>query len=82
MFKWLRQRRANRERLREDARALITGFGAGAYDEARRRGRETEQGKLLDQERPRSHWQLVQLEIARQTGREIGLDAATRYTER
>lgn len=62
----------------EDAQALITRFGASAYDEARTRARETRLGNVIDGNRREGHWDRVRAEIARRTGR-AHVDTATRY---
>ena len=65
----------------QDADALIDAFGPGAYDEARTRARDARLGRILDGNRPVGHWDKVRMEIARQTGRQVGVDTATRYIE-
>jgi hypothetical protein len=36
---------------------------------------------MIDANRPPSHWDKVRSEIARRTGRIVGVDTATRYLE-
>lgn len=67
--------------VKSDVAALIQSFGESAYDEARPRAREERLGKAIDGNRPRGHWDRVRQEIAKRTGRQTGLDAATRYLE-
>lgn len=67
--------------IQRDADALIDAFGPGAYDEARTRARDARLGRILDGNRPAGHWDKVRMEIARQTGRQVGVDPATRYME-
>jgi hypothetical protein len=64
-----------------DVNALLQSYGDGAYDEARTRAREARLGRVMDGNRPAGHWDKVRREIARRTGRQVGLDTATRYTE-
>jgi hypothetical protein len=68
-------------RAREDASALIERYGHGAYEEARRRARDARQGLVVDGNLPNDHWDDVRREIARRTGRVIGVDTATRHPE-
>ena len=79
MFQWLRRRREARRLANADANALIRDHGPQAYLEARRRERDvilpdgtTHQGRTP------AHWRRVALIIAKRTGRDVGLDAATR----
>jgi hypothetical protein len=67
--------------LESDVNSLLQAFGDSAYDEARTRAREARLGKVMDGNRPNGHWDKVRREIARRTGRQVGLDTATRYTE-
>jgi hypothetical protein len=72
-------RRAARAWIRHDAEVLLVGHGEQAYPEAReraRRGRER-----LDRSDAR-HWTKVAVEIARRTGREVGVSTADRYLKR
>ena len=71
-------RRTGQNIVRDDADALMAGFGRAAYDEARSRAREERLGKVIGGNRPRGHWDKVRREIAKRTGMEIGLDSATR----
>lgn len=75
------RKRAVLSLLESDVNSLLQAFGNGAYDEARTRAREARLGKVVDGNRPDGHWDKVRREIARRTGREVGLDTATRYTE-
>lgn len=74
-------RRRSSGLVAEDAGALIDAFGASAYEQARTRAREARLGKMIDANRPRGHWDKVRSEIARRTGRIVGVDTATRYLE-
>jgi hypothetical protein len=67
--------------VRQDADALIGASGQGAYDQSRTRAHEARLGKMIDANRPPSHWDKVRSEIARRTGRIVGVDTATRYLE-
>ncbi len=67
--------------VESDVTALMQSFGDGAYDEARTRARGARLGEVVDGNRPDGHWDRVRKEIGRRTGRQIGLDTATRYTE-
>lgn len=60
-----------RARAARDASLLIELFGDRAYEEARRRARESGD----------RHWSRVRSIIARRTGRATRLDTATRYLE-
>lgn len=74
----LATRRTDQNIVRDDADALAARYGGGAYEEARTRAREERLKKFIDGNRPRGHWDKVRREIARRTGKEIGLDTATR----
>jgi hypothetical protein len=63
-----------------DADALISAFADRAYDEARTRARDERLAKVIDANRPRGHWDKVRKEIAKRTGKQIGIDTATRYS--
>jgi hypothetical protein len=75
-------KRARPALIEQDADALIASYGSGAYDEARTRAREARLGRVLDGNRPVDHWDKVRREIARLTGRQVGLDTANRYIMR
>ena len=72
MLSWLRRRRDQAERIGAEAAALISDLGDGAYSEARRRAREASSDET------EREWNRVALAIARKTGRQVGLDTATR----
>ena len=72
MLSWLRRRRDQAERIGAEAAALISDLGDGAYSEARRRAREASSDEM------EREWNRVALAIARKTGRQVGLDTATR----
>ena len=72
MLSWLRRRRDQAERIEAEADALISDLGDGAYSEARRRAREASSDEM------EREWSRVALAVARKTGREVGLDTATR----
>jgi integrase/recombinase XerD len=76
---WLKKRRARAELVRADAASLMVRFGDDAYEEARKRMRQANEGTILDGNRPPGHWSLVRQRIADEIGHEIGLDTATRY---
>ena len=65
-----------------DAIALMDRFGADACPAALDRGRAERRGAVVDGSRPRRHWVRVKLRIAELTGRDVGLDTATRYLAR
>ena len=68
---WVRRREALR-RAEDDATALITEHGTGAYIEARQRERDA-----IDAD-DATRWRRAALAIAKRTGRRVGLDTATR----
>ncbi len=76
MFAVWRRHQAYRERVAREAEAVIARYGDAAYEFARSRRIET-----LKQKNQAEHrfWCAVARMIADQTGREIGVDAATRY---
>lgn len=79
MFRrWLRRRRLRIVQVQLDAESLIVGFGALAYNEAKRRARDARGLTILDANRDSGHWERVGREIARLTHRDI-IDTATRY---
>lgn len=67
--------------VQRDADALMEAFGDSAYDEARTRAREARSGSVIDENRPRYHWDKVRGEIGRRTGRPARVDTATRYLD-
>jgi hypothetical protein len=71
-------RRMPADIVAQDADALMRAYGTGAYGEARTRARSARQGRVIDSNRSKGHWDKVRLEIARRTGKEIGADGATR----
>lgn len=85
MRRWLRARKtakAVRAALVEaDAQDLIARFGEDAYHVARDRARDARTGATVDGNRPARHWAVVKLRIAELTGKEVGLDTATRYLQ-
>jgi hypothetical protein len=77
MFSWWRQRKERQRQVLRDADNLMALFGERAHFEALGRARhEDENG------RDSRHWLAVRREIARQIGKDIGLDTATRYLSR
>ncbi len=72
MLSWLRRRREQAERIEAEADALISDLGDGAYAEARHREREASSDEM------EREWSKVALAIARKTGKNVGLDTATR----
>lgn len=79
LHRYLGTRRARADRVAADAAALTARFGASAYGIARDRDRAERRGGVIDDDRPAGHWGRVKLRIARETGKEAGLDTATRY---
>ncbi|WP_134188193.1 hypothetical protein [Methylosinus sp. sav-2] len=71
MFGWWRRRREYRTLVLRDADDLIARFGIRAYSAASMRWRI--HGDILDGNRPDGHWELVQEEIAKRSGKVIGL---------
>lgn len=80
VFGWLKRRRLRARQVEADADMLMQRFGDLAYDEARRRSRESRQTAVLDGNRPHGHWGEVRKVIGQRLGRD-GLDTATRYLE-
>lgn len=79
---WSR-RRLDRDRLvQADARSLVERFGERAYDVARGRVVEAHRGTVLDLDRPPGHWTRVKVRVAEMSGREVGVDTATRMAMR
>lgn len=60
---------------------MIARFGYQAYYEARDRDRDERKGAVIDAARPDRHWSAVKAEIAKVTGRWVGLDTAPRYPQ-
>jgi len=77
MFGFWNRRKTYREKVRCKAAALIEAHGDAAYEFARSRRIAT-----LQQDDLVAHqfWCAVARVIALHTGREVGLDTATRYT--
>lgn len=71
VFPWSRKARHARERIGADAAALL-GNANDPYHEARNRMRQA------DSQAEARHWSQVAVQIAKATGKEIGLDTATR----
>jgi hypothetical protein len=86
MLGWWRRHRAEKKRrsalIEADALDLVRRFGDEAYYEARDRDREERRGGLIDANRPARHWSAVRMRIAGLTGKEVGLDTATRYLKK
>lgn len=76
--RWFRARRERARLVADDAADLIARFGDAAYSVARDRVRAAREGRTVDANRPDGHWTEVKLRIADLTGKEIGLDEATR----
>ena len=74
MWGWWRRRKAYRELVDREAAELIERYGDAAYHTARACGRGQE-GRLA------RYWSKVALAVARRTGREVGVDTATRYLD-
>ena len=62
--------------VREEAERRVLEFGTDAYGKAREAMREARRRKNARLEK---YFAKVALEVARRTGREVGLDTATRY---
>jgi hypothetical protein len=77
MFGFWRRHKIHQERVGHEAEALIERYGEAAYGFARFRRIETLHRKRLAEHR---FWCAVARAIARHTGREIGVDTASRYT--
>ena len=75
---WWRQRRASREDVIRQADELIALHGADAYGIAR-----DHRVRTLQEQQHIEHrfWSAVARCIAERTGRQVGLDTATRYLE-
>lgn len=73
----IRRRRAFRDAVDREARALIARFGDRAYDAACLIARAVEAKHLID-EHPDHYWTEVRYRTADLMGIEIGLDTATR----
>ena len=74
MLTWWHRRKERQQQVIRDADNLVALFGDGAYSEALTRARhEDETGG------DPSHWFAVRREIARRSGKHIGLDTSTRY---
>jgi hypothetical protein len=78
--RWLDRRRRRAALVEADADDLMKGFGDEAYDVARTRAREQDQGVILDANRPPDHWRKVGAVIAKRIGR-VYQDTATKYLE-
>ncbi len=77
MFGLWNRRKAYREEVRCKAAALIEAHGDAAYEFARSRRIATlQQGDLVAHQ----FWSAIARVIALRTGREVGVDTATRYT--
>ncbi len=76
MLQWWRRRREERERIVVTADELIARHGGAAYTIARQHRLES-----LQQHDAARHrfWSKVARIIADRTGREVGVDTATRY---
>lgn len=73
MIRWWWQRRLEYRRLVvEEAGELIAQHGDAAYRAARDCAKQS-RGRMA------RYWTKVAIDVARQTGREIGVDTATRY---
>ena len=68
--------RSRRAAIARAAGELMTFLGDMAYDEARTRARAC---RRRDDRRGDRHWSKVAVEIAKRTGREIGVKVADRY---
>lgn len=75
IFQLYRQRR---KQIQADAEALMVQFGERAYAEARQRAHDARQGSIIDDIRPKGHWERVRALIGRKAKRRH-LNTATRY---
>ena len=76
LMRFLLEWRPRREAIVRAAAELMTFLGDMAYDEARGRARTC---RIRDDRRGDRHWSKVAVEIAKRTGREIGVKVADRY---
>jgi len=76
MLAFFKRRRAQAALVKADAAAMIARYGERAYAEARLRSHERFDGGIIDGNRADGHWDRVQLEIARVTGRRDRVDSA------
>lgn len=76
LVRFLVEWRLRREAIARAAAELITFLGDMAYDEARSRARAC---RHRDDRQGDRHWSKVAVEIAKRTGREVGVKAADRY---
>ena len=72
MLSWLARRRAKIVRLDVEAEALIRDLGDRAYSEALRRQRESSSDEIA------KDWGRIASAVARKSGKQVGLDTATR----
>jgi hypothetical protein len=77
MLAFWKRRREQAALVKADAAAMIAQFGERAYAEARLRTHERFDGSVIDGNRSEGHWDRVQAEIARVTGRRDRVDTAT-----
>lgn len=74
MFGWWKELRKRQRLVAQDASDLIARFGDSAYEEARERARADRLNTVVDENRPRGHWNQVRREIGRITeGNRVGL---------
>ena len=82
LLNWLQRRKEAARLVSADADALVLQHGEQAYSIARRWERAVARpGGATYYGRTRTHWRRVALLIARKTGRQVGLDTATRMQE-
>ncbi|KQO42524.1 hypothetical protein [Methylobacterium sp. Leaf85] len=81
MLSWFRRRREacvlKIALIEADAASMIARFGDSAYFVAR--DRDERKGALMDMNRPARHRSAVKSRITVVTGKEVGVDTATRY---
>ena len=82
MLRWFRHCLEAERLAQADAEALFRDHGGGAYEEARRRQRDVilPDGTTHAGQTP-AHWRRVALIVARMTGKQVGLETATRMLE-
>lgn len=81
MLAFWKRRRERTALVKADAAAMIAQYGDRAYAQARLLTHQLFDGSTIDGNRPAGHWDCVQAEIGRLTGRRDRADTATRYLE-
>jgi hypothetical protein len=78
MLRWLAKRREYCALIERDATDLMDRFGVYAYSEAGIRSRM--EPETIDGNRPKGHWSRVKGEIAKRTGKIIGLNGYEQHS--